>query len=648
MDRLRKKSEDFLRATRATVRAISQEPEASACIGDGALPVTDKQVTLGPLSSHPRRADIARLRGEADSFALRLRFHDEDLHATYRPRKDAARLVFDALERCRYEALGARRMAGVATNLSTVIAERHRGLTDTRIGRPEEARLADVVAVLAWQTFSDTELQKPLRDVAQQWRPRLDVAFGERLTEMRETILDQEVFAYVARHLIADLGLEPVDGLSRIYRFANEEAAADHGEEASEGGSATAVKSKNLSATSPQSSEAGQEDTDAGARSGAKPDTLTEGGGEDPGGPTTKRGRPAIGPDSIESFRIAYSTEFDEVVFAEDLCEAEELRALRRELDIACVQAWRSVGRLASRLQHAVMARSPVDWVTCADEGLLDSAQLAAIVAGPVNPLAYKLSKHVSYRDTMITLLVDNSGSMKGKPIVRSAVTADVVAQTLERCGVWVEVLGFTTRAWKGGQTFEQWRRNGMPPNPGRLNDLRHIIYKAAGAPWRRTRRNLGLMLNDDLLKENVDGEAIMWAHQRLMLRPEARRILVVVSDGEPVDNITLEHNADDFLARHLRDVVAWIEARSPVELLAIGIDHEVRRFYPRAIVIEDGDELCEVLLDELTGLFEGRVRPAPPSPEPPKAEEKPAIILPELMMPEDLNRRRSRSSYFY
>ena len=630
------------------MRAISREPEAGVCVDDGASQTTGKQVSLRPLSPQPRPADIALTRGKADSFALCLRFHDEDVHAAYRPRTNEAREIFDSLERCRYEALGALRMVGVATNLSALIAERHCGRTFTRIGRPEDARLVDVATMLAWESFSGAATPAPLREVIDHWRPRADAAVGKRISEMHEAILDQEAFAYAARYLIADLGLEPADGLRPIRRFANEDAASDHDGGASEGGSATAVKSKNLSTTSPQNSEAGQEDTDAGARSGAEPDTLTEGGGEDPGGPTTKRGRPAIGPDSIESFRIAYSIVFDQVVLAEDLCAAEDLRALRRALDVACTRAWRSVGRLASALQHAVMARSPVGWETCADEGILDSGRLAAVVTEPVNPLAYKLSKHVSYRDTVVTLLLDNSGSMKGEPILRAAVTADVVAQTLERCGVWVEVLGFTTRAWKGGRTFEQWRLNGKPPNPGRLNDLRHIIYKAAGAPWRRTRRNLGLMLNDDLLKENVDGEAIMWAHQRLMRRPEARRILVVISDGEPVDNITLEHNTDDFLARHLRDVVGWIEARSPVELLAIGIDHEVRRYYPRAIAIEEADDLCEVLLDELAGLFEGRVRSVLPPPEIPKPEEKPAMILPELMMPEDLSGRRSRSSYFY
>ena len=375
-----------------------------------------------------------------------------------------------------------------------------------------------------------------------------------------------------------------------------------------------------------------------------EPDTLTEGAGEDPGGPMTDRARPAIASPSLDPFRIAYATEFDEVVSAEAFRETEELCALRRRLDLSCATARRSVGRLASRLRDAVMARAPMGWETCLDDGMLDPGRLAAFVADPVDPHAYRRRAHTGHRDTMVALLVDNSGSMKGELIMRAAVTADIVAQTLERCGVRVEVLGFTTQAWKGGRTFDKWRRDGMPPNPGRLNDLRHVVYKAADAPWRRARRNLGLMLDDDLLKENVDGEAILWAHRRLMRRPETRRILVVVSDGEPVDNITLEHNSEDFLARHLQGVVAWIEAHSPVELLAIGVDREIGRFYPQAIVVGDAEALCGVLLDRLADLFQGR-SPSPPPPLEPPAAETPAMILPEMAMPENLGARGTRRS---
>ncbi len=640
--------EDILRATTATVRAISQEPEAGVCGDDGASRSTEMQVMLRPLPPRPSHAEIARLRGEADSFALRLRYHDEELHAAYRPRKDEAGALFDVLEQVRFEAIGARRMAGVAANLSALIAERHCGRARAEITHPRDTPPVGVIAILACDAIANLTLPKPARRLLDDWRPGLEVTLQERLDELARVVDQQEAFARVARELIADLGLEPAGGYGKPRRAANQDAAGEDGRDGTnEDGSATAAKGKDLSTMSPQSSEAGQEDMDAGARAGGQPDMLTEGGGEDPGGPTRKRGSGIIGAEDIRSFRIAYTTEFDEIVFVEDLCDAEELRWLRREMDAECAKVWRSVGRLVGRLQQAVMASGPLGWESCADEGLLDTARLAAVIADPVNPLVYKVRKDLSFRDTVVSLLVDNSGSMKGDPIKMAAITADIVAQVLERCGVWVEVLGFTTRAWKGGQTYEQWRRDGMPANPGRLNDLRHIIYKAAGAPWRRTRRNLGLMLKDDLLKENVDGEAIMWAHERLMRRAETRRILIVISDGEPVDNVTAQENSEDFLARHLRSIAAWIEARSPVELLAIGIEHDVRRYYPNAIVIEDQDELCDVLLDELAALLEGRstIRPAA---EPQENKGNPSIILPELCTPSDLDQRRPRASYFY
>lgn len=647
----RARQNDLVRATTATVRALSQHADAAVEFDEDATARSASQVTLRPLPPRPGADDIAKLRGEADSFALRLRYHDEEMHAAYRPRTDAARAIFDALERVRCDALGARRMAGVGVNLSALLAERHCGRRRTVVRPPADAPPADVAAVFAWDALGCLPLPPEARHVIKYWRPRLDPAIGDRLPVLVRMIAEQEDFARTTREMIADLGLEPagVAGRRRRSDLPDDSPQADGGGTERDA-SATGAKSKDFVKTTPQSSEAGQEDADAGARAGGHPDTLTEGGGEDPGGPTKKRGGGIAGTEDIGSFQIAYTTEFDEIVFAENLCAAEDLRRFRRELDVECARALRSTGRLASRLQRAVMAQSRLGWETCTDEGFLDTARLAGVITNPAHPLAYKLRKRIGFMDTIVALLIDNSGSMKGDPIRLAAVTADVVAQTLERCGVQVEILGFTTRAWKGGQTYEQWRRDGMPKKPGRLNDLRHVIYKAADVPWRRARRNLGLMLNEDVLKENVDGEALMWAHQRLVRRPEARRILVVLSDGEPVDNITVQANSEEFLPRHLRKVADWILTRSPVELLAIGIEHDVGRYYADAITIEDKSRLCPVLLEELAALFEGRTRPVPALAEPEREEppEKPDIILPELMMPGDLDRRRPRASYFY
>jgi len=303
-------------------------------------------------------------------------------------------------------------------------------------------------------------------------------------------------------------------------------------------------------------------------------------------------------------YRI-FTTAYDEEVPAGALCDEEELGRLRSYLDQQLVHLQSAVTKLANRLQRRLMAQQSRSWEFDQEEGLLDAARLARVIVNPAHSLSYKVETDTEFRDTVVTLLLDNSGSMRGRPISIAAISADILARTLERCGVKVEILGFTTRAWKGGQSREKWLADSRPPNPGRLNDLRHIVYKEADEPWRRARKNLGLMMREGLLKENIDGEALLWAHQRLIGRVEERKILMVISDGAPVDDSTLSVNSGTYLERHLRQVIAWIEARSPVELIAIGIGHDVTRYYQRAVTIMDAEQLGGTMVEQLAGLFD-------------------------------------------
>jgi cobaltochelatase CobT len=352
----------------------------------------------------------------------------------------------------------------------------------------------------------------------------------------------------------------------------------------------------------------GESDGDAETRESEASDEMTDGEPSDEaeeGMMPVRPNRPWTDiPDSFD-YR-AYTEKFDEVISAEDLCDPDELERLRAYLDSQLAGLQGLVTRLANRLQRRVMAQQNRSWDFDQEEGLLDAARLARVVISPGHSLSYKVERETDFKDTVVTLLIDNSGSMRGRPISIAAISADILARTLERCGVKTEILGFTTRAWKGGQSREVWLADGRPPNPGRLNDLRHIVYKQADEPWRRARRNLGLMMREGLLKENIDGEALLWAHERLLRRPEDRRILMVISDGAPVDDSTLSVNQAGYLESHLRKVIDWIEKQSPVQLVAIGIGHDVTRYYRRAVTIMDVEQLGGTIIEQLAGLFEG------------------------------------------
>ncbi len=596
----------FRRATAATVRAIAERDDITASFVPGGQGLVGNEVKLTQPSRDLPPGDAALARGEADGVALRLRHHDVALHAGQRPTAQLARDIFDSVEQARCESLGIRRMAGVAGNLDAAMEEHYRSRGYSRVTDREAAPLSEVLRVLAREAMTGTPPPPAARAMVDLWRPALGPEVMQDLVRLSDSAEDQARYARCVRqmlsHLDVDLGLE--EELS-------EEQSQDQGEGADEqasegeGQGGEEEAGEGTETLEGQDSEAG--DADGSDEEALEAESQMMGGAEEdePGRP----GRPPD-PNDLQYLRNeplyrVYTDVFDEVVEAEDLCDADELTRLRQLLDQQLAHLQGVIARLANRLQRRLLAKQTRSWDFNLDEGLLDTARLARVVVNPLHSLTYKQEQEMEFRDTVVTLLIDNSGSMRGRPITVAAMSADILARTLERCGVKVEILGFTTRMWKGGQSRERWIASGKPSDPGRLNDLRHIVYKSADAPWRRARKSLGLMLREGILKENIDGEALLWAHNRLIGRPEQRRILMVISDGAPVDDSTLSVNPGNYLERHLREVITYIETRSPVELLAIGIGHDVTRYYARAVTLVDAEQLGGTVMEKLAELFD-------------------------------------------
>ncbi len=599
------------RATASTLRAIAGQADVEVGFSVGAS-VHGKGVRLPMPQREMTQEDLVRLRGTADAVALRLRYHDDRAHEGRQPSDPEARRVYDAVEQARIEALGSRHMAGVAANIGAVLEQRCRaeGL-DTAVMR-EEVPLPEVMRLIAREVFTGSPPPESARSAVDLWRADIEERCGDTLSRLNLLLGDEVNFARSLRALLTDLGLTAANELDNSDK---EEKADEDGEEGEQSaptgeGRERAAQGQKREGESerderakpaPGSSEAQSagEGGDVGKQMGG-----VGSGSDEPGGPSQRQPIPPRNQAVDQSYR-PYTTEFDQILPAEALCDGEELGRLRGQLDQQLSHLEGVVARLANRLQRKLMAQQTRDWDFDLEEGMLDTSRLARIVANPTHSLSFKIEKETDFRDTVVTLLIDNSGSMRGRPISVAAMSADILARTLERCGVKVEVLGFTTRAWKGGASRDKWLADGKPLRPGRLNDLRHIIYKSADTPWRRARRNLGLMLREGILKENIDGEALLWAHERLIARTEQRRILMVISDGAPVDDSTLSANPGNTLEKHLREVIAWIETRSPVELIAIGIGHDVTRYYRRAVTIMDAEDLGGTMLQQLTALFD-------------------------------------------
>ncbi len=603
----------FKRATAATLRAVAERSEVTVSFGAEPPGLAGNRARLPMPSRHMSPLDVARVRGASDAVALRMRYHDAQVHAHQMPRGETARAAFEALEQARCEAIGARQMAGVADNLGAALEERYRRQGFERITEREQAPLPEIMRLVAREAMTGAPPPTSARQAVDLWRPWIEMRIGRGLEALASLLSDQDGYAREARRLLNDMDMdvgaepdpEPEDE-------AHEEGEEDRQPEAPEQPRRDGEQVSLQSDGRDSDREAGEEaEAEAGMEepSDSEPEDASQ-QSEVPGRPW----RPDLN-DPTEHDGVGYKAftrTFDEVIDAADLCDADELARLRLALDHQLIHLQGVIARLANRLQRRLMARQTRAWEFDLEEGLLDASRLARVVVNPLTPLSYKREKDTEFRDTVVTLLIDNSGSMRGRPISIAAISADILARTLERCGVKVEILGFTTRAWKGGQAREAWIKSHKPEQPGRLNDLRHIIYKAADMPWRRARRNLGLMLREGVLKENIDGEALLWAHHRLLGRSEQRRILMVISDGAPVDDSTLSVNAGNYLERHLKQVIGWVERSSPVELVAIGIGHDVTRYYRRAVTIVDAEQLGGTMIDKLAELFDEEVQGPP------------------------------------
>jgi cobaltochelatase CobT len=594
------------RVTAAALRAVGNRKEIGVVYAPGTADVRGDRVRLPSPSLHATPHDISCLRGTADALALLLRYHDEGLHERRSPIGRRARDVFDAVERVRVQALGGRRMAGVAANIGTLVDHTCRARGYPQTGDRDPDYLADAVGLLLRERLTGQRPPVPAAGIVEPWRALVQERCSGEFRQLAGLLEDQRAFAMVAAELIR--ALELIDDNDPSLQDDDDEPDEASDEQSSdEQDRPDGHDDQTAGSLTADGAGAEADDSEAAADSGPDDDAIPGEGGMTPAGPSARRNQPPEFPDMGGEAYRAFTTNFDEEVEAASLCDAEELARLRYQLDQQLANLEGVVSRLANRLQRRLLAQQTRAWEFDLEEGLLDAARLARIVIDPFAPLSFKREKETRFRDTVVSLLIDNSGSMRGRPITVAAMSADILARTLERCGVKVEILGFTTRAWKGGLAREKWVADGKPRNPGRLNDLRHVVYKKADQPWRRARRSLGLMLREGLLKENIDGEALLWAHRRLIARPEMRRILMVISDGAPVDDATLSANPGNYLERHLREVIDWIETTSPVELTAIGIGHDVTRYYRRAVTLVDAEELGGTMMQNLAELFDDR-----------------------------------------
>ncbi len=594
----------FKRAVSQTTRAIAADSAVEVVFSTESPGLSGKTARLPEPSRIPSKSEIAVIRGHADAAALAIACHDPALHEALAPGGGEARAVFEAIEQARVEAIGARRMQGVAANLAARIEQRYERSRFAEVTDRADAPLPDALGLLVREKLTGQAPPAKARAVVNLWRQWIEGRARTLLDRMPDTLLDQEAFGRLTRELLAALNL--ADQLDqREDEESEQEGERDQNSSEADEESADGEQRSELAAEARADQESLAEETledseEASERLDRETDAADLPRRSDPW-------RPNLSVlDDPEAFGYkVFTRAYDEIVNAEELCDADELDRLRAFLDKQLVALHGAVSRLANRLQRRLLAQQNRGWDFDLDEGLIDAARLARIVVDPMHPLSFKQERETAFRDTVVTLLLDNSGSMRGRPIMVAACCADILARTLERCGVKVEILGFTTRAWKGGHSREAWLNALKPALPGRLNDLRHIVYKSADAPWRRSRRNLGLMMREGLLKENIDGEALAWAHSRLLARPEQRRILMMISDGAPVDDSTLSVNSGSYLERHLRQVIHEIETRSPVELLAIGIGHDVTRYYRRAVTVTDAEELAGVMTEKLAELFD-------------------------------------------
>ncbi|GAA6161596.1 cobaltochelatase subunit CobT [Ruegeria sp. HU-ET01832] len=605
-------ADPFKKALAEATRVMADDPELNVSYTVDPSGMSGESMRLPQVSRRMTREEVLLARGTADALALQRRYHDDATHARYAPPGDMARDLYEAMETARCEAMGARDMPGTATNIDVKISHEaiRRGYDQCK--QPADAPLSVAAGYLIRHLATGRDLPPAAANIMNLWRGFIEEQAGGSLENLNDILSDQAEFAKFSRQVIKDLGYgdqlgDDPDELDDEQEDQAEEDAEEQPDPDSTGDDDQ--QEQDADATPEQSQEEQQDQSQAQVSMDEMADDDMGDEAEMPEGEAPlEPPAPPPASDADPDYKVYLNTH-DEEIAAEDLAEPAELERLRAYLDQQLEPLKGAVSRLANKLQRRLQAQQNRSWEFDLEEGILDAGRLARVVANPTTPLSFKMEKDTEFRDTVVTLLLDNSGSMRGRPISIAAICADVLARTLERCNVKVEILGFTTRAWKGGQAREAWLNDGRPQQPGRLNDLRHIIYKGADAPWRRARPNLGLMMKEGLLKENIDGEALEWAHRRMLMRREQRKILMVISDGAPVDDSTLSVNPANYLEKHLRDVIAMVEKRKMVELLAIGIGHDVTRYYDRAVTITDVEQLAGAMTEQLAALFDSDPR---------------------------------------
>ena len=605
-------ADPFKKALAEATKVMADDPELTVNYSVDPSGLSGETMRLPQVSRRMTREEVLLARGTADALAMHRKYHNDATHARYAPPGDMARDLYEAMETARCEAMGARDMPGTAGNIDAKIGNDAMRRGFDRITQPSEAPLAAAAGYMIRHLATGRDLPEGAQNVMELWRGFIEEQAGGTLENLDGILDDQAAFAKFARQVIKDLGYGDQLGDDPDSEDDDQEDQAEDDADQEEQPDSTGQDDSDDQDADADPERAQDDQQDAAEAQVSMDDLADEEMGEDAEMPEGEAPlEPPAPPPASEAdpnYKV-YLDKHDEEIAAEDLAEPAELERLRAYLDQQLEPLKGAVSRLANKLQRRLQAQQNRSWEFDREEGILDAGRLARVVANPTTPLSFKVEKDTEFRDTVVTLLLDNSGSMRGRPISIAAICADVLARTLERCNVKVEILGFTTRAWKGGQAREVWLNEGRPQQPGRLNDLRHIIYKSADAPWRRTRDNLGLMMKEGLLKENIDGEALEWAHRRMINRREARKILMVISDGAPVDDSTLSVNPANYLEKHLRDVIAMVEKRKMVELLAIGIGHDVTRYYDRAVTITDVEQLAGAMTEQLAALFDSDPR---------------------------------------
>jgi cobaltochelatase CobT len=603
-------ADPFKKALAEATKSLANEPELNVSYTIDPPGISNETIRLPQVSRNLTKEEVLLARGTADAYALKIRFHDEQTHKRYMPQGQVAKDLYEAMETVRVEALGAKVMPGTASNIDAKIEAECIKLGYDSVSNPADAPISAAASFLLRRLATDRKLPKAAQNLVDLRADLFGHDANSTIKDLKENLTNQTEFSKLTRQVIEDLGFGDQLGEDPDQNENDQQEDAEQENQEENQDTEGNENQDDQEDWEQDPDDSGEQDTDPSQAQVSADDideSDTEEESEMPDGDQTLDPPPTTQYSDADPNYKVYNTNFDEEILAEELAEPAELERLRTYLDQQLDPLKGAVSRLANKLQRRLQAQQNRSWLFDMEEGILDCGRLARVISNPTTPLSFKVESDIEFRDTIVTLLIDNSGSMRGRPISIAAICADVLARTLERCQVKVEILGFTTKAWKGGQSREAWLHDGREQTPGRLNDLRHIIYKGADAPWRRARPNLGLMMKEGLLKENIDGEALEWASKRIMSRSEARKILMVISDGAPVDDSTLSVNSASYLEKHLRDVINMIENKKLIELIAIGIGHDVTRYYEHAVTITDVEQLAGAMTEQLAGLFENK-----------------------------------------